>query len=126
MVADMKRGFTILVVIIAVFAGQNAMGQGTQSDFPAFEDASIELNNRIEIYPNPAVDYINIEIRESKLVETRIVLHNIIGNKIEIHPEKITDNKFRIDVKELPPGYYLLSIKDPVIDFNRTYKFLKR
>ena len=97
-----------------------------QSDFPAFENTSFEVENRIEIYPNPAVEYLNIEIKESSLTNTQIVLHNIIGNQIEILPEKIRDNKYRIDVKDLSPGYYLLSIKDPAADFSKTYKFLKR
>ena len=119
----MKKGFTILIVLIIAFAAPKAFAQ---SDFPAFGDASLESENRIEIYPNPAVEYINIEIKESKLTNTHIVLHNIIGNKIEIIPEKINDNKYRIEVKDLSPGYYLLSIKDPTIDFNKTYKFLKR
>jgi len=122
----MKKGLTILFVLVAVAAGQKAFAQGTQSDFPAFGNASLELENRIEIYPNPAVEYINVEIRESKLTNTRLVLHNIIGNQIEIVPEKINDSKYRIDVKDLPPGYYLLSIKDPGIEFSKTFKFLKR
>ena len=122
----MKRGLAILFVLFTAFAVQTAMAQGAQSDFPAFGNASTELESKIEIYPNPAVEYLNIEIKESKLVETHIVLHNIIGNKIEIYPEKVADNKYRLEVKDLPPGYYLLSIKDPVNDFNKTYKFLKR
>jgi len=122
----MKRGLTIFLILFTAIAANFAWAQGSQSDFPSFGNASLEVNNKIEIYPNPAVDYINIEIRESKLTETHIVLHNIIGNKIEILPEKIAGNKYRLEVKDLPPGYYLLSIKDPANDFNRTYKFLKR
>lgn len=119
----MKKGITILTVLIIAFAAPKAF---SQSDFPAFGSTSLETENRIEIYPNPAVEYINIEIKESKLTNTRIVLHNIIGNEIEIVPEKINDNKYRVDVKNLSPGYYLLSIKDPSIEFSKTYKFLKR
>ena len=118
----MKKGLTILFgVVIAIIASHETFAQ---SDFPEFGQSQLE--NRIELYPNPAVDYINIEIKESRLVETHIVLHNIIGNEIEIMPEKITENKYRLDVKDLQPGYYLLSIKDPVSDFTKTYKFLKR
>jgi len=119
----MKKGFTILIVLMIAIATPKAFAQ---SDFPEFQSSSLELENRIEIYPNPAVEYVNIEIKESKLTNTRIVLHNIIGNQIEILPEKINDNKYRIDVKDLAPGYYLLSIKDPSIEFSKTYKFLKR
>ena len=112
-----------MTLLVLAFATPKAFAQ---SDFPAFENTSFELENRIEIYPNPAVDFVNIEIKESSLTNTQIVLHNIIGNKIEIIPEKIMDNKYRIDVKDLSPGYYLLSIKDPAVEFSKTYKFLKR
>ena len=92
----------------------------------AFEEASITEKNRIELYPNPAVSYINIQIRESELSNPQFVLYSIIGNEIKIEPEVISDNKFRIELKELPAGYYLLSIKDSKTNFKRTYKFLKR
>ncbi len=106
-------------------AAGTSYSQG-QGDFLDFSDASLEVKNRIELYPNPATEYINVEIKESDLISTYIILHNIIGNSIVIHPEKISENKYRIDVKELPAGYYLLSVKDPATKFNRTYKFLKR
>ena len=97
-----------------------------QGDFRKFNDASLEVKNRIELYPNPATEYITVEIRESELINTFIVLHNILGNSIRIEPEKLSENKYRIEVKDLRNGYYLLSVKDPATNFNRTYKFLKR
>ena len=117
------KGFKIFFVLVIAFASHKALAQ---SDFPTFGDTALESENHIEIYPNPAVEYINIEIKDSNLTNTKIVLHNIIGNQIEVLPEKISDNKYRIEVKDLSPGYYLLSIKDPVIDFKKTYKFMKR
>ena len=124
----MKKGIIILTVLMIFgLTSHQVMAQGSQSDFPQFDGVSLELKNRIEIYPNPAVDYLTVEIKESDLKDTQIILHSIIGNKIVIHPEKILDNnKYRIDVKNLPPGYYLLSVKDPATIFSRTYKFLKR
>jgi len=111
------------MVAVGTSYSQGHQGQG---DFLDFGDASLEVKNRIELYPNPAVEYINVEIKESDLKSTFIILHNIIGNIIEIKPEKVSENKYRLDIKDLPAGYYLLSVKDPATKFYRTYKFLKR
>ncbi len=116
----------LLFTLIALLGAAGTSYSQGQGDFLDFSDASLEVKNRIELYPNPATEYINVEIKESDLISTYIILHNIIGNSIVIHPEKISENKYRIDVKELPAGYYLLSVKDPATKFNRTYKFLKR
>ena len=120
-----RKYIGILTFAALILTAGISFGQG-QGDFAEFSDASLEVKNRIELYPNPATEYINVEIRESELTSTFIVLHNIIGNSIKIKPEKLSENKYRIEVKDLPAGYYLLSIKDPGTNFNRTYKFLKR
>ncbi len=120
----MKYLVYIVLFIALALPGLSVAQSG--SGLLAFEEDSFTKKNRIELYPNPAVDYINIEIRESELSNPQFVLYSIIGNKIKIELELISDNKFRIELKNLPAGYYLLSIKDPKINFNRTYKFLKR
>jgi len=92
----------------------------------AFINFNTESVNKVELYPNPATNYLTIEIKNSKLVKPYILLHSIIGNSIKIETDKISDNKYRIEVKDLPNGYYLLSVKDPGTKFSRTYKFLKK
>lgn len=93
------------------------------NDFVSFSE---DLSNKIELYPNPAVDYLTIEIKDSKLVKPSILLHNILGVSIQVETEKISDSKFRIEVRNLPDGYYLVSVKDPGTKFNKTYKFIKK
>ena len=123
----MKKIKYIGLLTIAVFllTAGISFGQG-QGNSLEFNDASLEVKNRIELYPNPATEYITVEIKESELINTFFVLHNIIGNSIKIHPEKLSENKYRIEVRDFPAGYYLLSVKDPATKFNKTYKFLKR
>jgi len=120
----MKKLFYILLIVRITGPGLSFAQSG--DEFNSFDNFPRELKNRVEIYPNPAIDYISVEIKESELSNTQFVLHSIIGNKLTIRAEKISNNKYRIELKNLPPGYYLLSIKDPKINFNRTYKFLKR
>lgn len=123
----MKKRQNIGLLTFAVFLITSSVSFGqSQGDFPEFNVATLEVKNRIELYPNPTTEYITVEIMESELISTLIVIHDIIGNSIKIQPEKISENKYRIEVKEFPAGYYLLSVKDPGTKFNRTYKFLKR
>jgi hypothetical protein len=81
--------------------------------------------NRIEIYPNPAVENIFIKIENSELEKVEFELFNIIGNSLDIEPEEITKNHFKIKVEEFPAGYYLLIVKDPITRFNQAFKFHK-
>ncbi len=96
------------------------------TDFPQFGNELLTLENKIEIYPNPSTDYLNITIHNSTLENTKLLIHNIIGSKYEVTIVKKDIDTYQIDVRDLPPGYYLLSIKDPGEDFNQTFKFLKR
>jgi len=122
----MKKLFYILLIAGITGPGLSFAQSGDGNEFNSLNNFPREIKNRVEIYPNPAIDYISVEIKESELSNTQFGLYSIIGNKLTISAEKVSDNKYRIDLKTLPPGYYLLSIKDPKINFNRTYKFLKR
>lgn len=95
-------------------------------DFPSFNNEYLNRKNIVEIYPNPSIDFLNVQIKESELIDTELVIYNIIGNKFELEIEETGNQQYRIDVRDLPPGYYLLSIKDTPTDFSKTYKFLKR
>ncbi len=114
-----KKILPSLIVVLMTTSFGFAQGQ----DFISFSD---DLSSKIELYPNPATEYLTIEIQNSKLDKPFILLHNIIGNAIQIEVEKVSEDKFRIEVKDLPNGYYLVSIKDPGTKFNKTYKFIKK
>jgi type IX secretion system substrate protein len=104
------------------------LGSYAQSgqDFSSFGNELLVQKNRVEIYPNPSVDYLNVQIENSDLRKTVLIVHNIIGSKIEVTAEKVGADQYRLDVRDLPKGYYLLSIKDASSNFSKTYKFLKR
>lgn len=115
----------IIAILVFVFAGLGAFAQ-TATDFPQFGNELLTLENKIEIYPNPSTDFLNITIHNSTLESTKVIVHNIIGSKFETNVEEIDVNTYQVDVRDLPPGYYLVSIKDPSEDFSQTFKFLKR
>ncbi|MEX2336615.1 MAG: T9SS type A sorting domain-containing protein [Fulvivirga sp.] len=92
-----------------------------------FDDESLEPKvNNIKLFPNPTTDFLRVRIENSTLTEANFTVHNIIGNKIDVEIEPVGENEFRIKVKDLVPGYYLLAIRDKQGYFKEAYKFLKR
>ena len=90
-----------------------------------FQNNESQRDIKIEIFPNPTTEYLNIHVKGTDERPT-FHLHNIIGNEVKVEFEKMGDNRYRINVENLAPGYYLLAIKEPTTKFSRTLKFLKR
>lgn len=112
--------FTCLIFSFSSF------GQGDRNEAVAyFQNDQVLEKNKIEIYPNPAVENIFVKIENSELQKVEFELFNIIGNSLSIKPEEISKNNFKINVDEFPAGYYLLIVKDPVTRFNQAFKFHK-
>ena len=80
----------------------------------------------ISIYPNPAVDFIEVNLDHLSTNKTKVTLYNIIGNEIKADTEILDEHKLRIKVKEFSAGYYFIAIRDEEYNFKGTYKFLKR
>ncbi|MBK6815739.1 MAG: T9SS type A sorting domain-containing protein [Chitinophagales bacterium] len=84
-----------------------------------FESGSIELTNLIvNIYPNPASDYILIELDQKCIGNISIL--NLVGNVI-VNME-INSLNIRIDLTGLPEGIYFLDIQT---DTDRVVKKIK-
>lgn len=90
-----------------------------------FSNKAMDLDNKIQIYPNPAVEFLIVEIDNDDLTDAKFEMHSIIGNKIQIKPINLGDGRFRIPVKDLSTGYYFLVIKDDATRFKKAYRFLK-
>ncbi len=80
--------------------------------------------SKISIYPNPAVEYIVVELDQS-LQGATVELSSMLGNKIFIEPEELGIGKYRIFLKDFATGYYFLIVKDENTRFKKAYKFLK-
>ncbi len=89
------------------------------------ETPSLELRNQIEVYPNPAVEFLIIEIKDSDLSKVEFEMHSIIGNTIKIEPEEVAKDTYKISVKSFNSGYYFLIVKDEYTRFKKAIKFLK-
>lgn len=116
---------TALSALILTFNGTSLFAQSGEID--RFKDSSLEKKlNEVRMFPNPTADYLSVKINNSTLAETSFAVHNIIGNVIDVPVEIVAKNEYRLRVKDLAPGYYLLAIRDDQGYFKETYKFLKR
>ncbi len=121
----MEKFKIILISALFVMVGFASKAQ-TDRAYPSFSSEDLVIENKIQIYPNPSIDFLKITIEQSTLTDPQIVIHSIIGSKIEVFTEKTSSNEFVVDVKNLPAGYYLVAVKDASTGFSETYKFLKR
>ncbi len=87
------------------------------------------VNTKIEVkaYPNPVVDELFIETPEGMNVkELSIRIFSLIGTEMKISKEVENSTKVRIDFKNFPPGYYLISIRDEVSRKTDSIRILKK
>jgi hypothetical protein len=84
------------------------------------EDNSIFVSSKINIYPNPATDKINVNISLNSYSDIEITLFNSIGNIVYNTLVKDKKQIFKtIDVENINKGIYFLEIKT---DRNKTIK----
>jgi hypothetical protein len=84
------------------------------------------LINTVSIFPNPAIEFLNVKFEEPIAKTARLTIHNVIGNIVDVESETIDEHEIRLKVKDLPVGYYLLAVRDEESNSRSTLKFLKR
>jgi hypothetical protein len=118
----LKRILTAWIILLAaslqVFA-QDGDSLRVQSETPDFFKS-------IHLFPNPAVEYVNVKVDHVNASDIRVTLHNIIGNEMSIETEIIDEHTLRVRVKDFPVGYYLLALRDKNSRHSGTFKFVKR
>ncbi|HLF36068.1 MAG TPA: T9SS type A sorting domain-containing protein [Cyclobacteriaceae bacterium] len=124
----MKRFIPVVICLFLSISAASA--QSVLENDRAPRAVSFQADNsiprpRIDVFPNPAIENIFVRIETGDLGKVEFELFNIIGTSIKIETEEIEKDYFRIGVKELPAGYYLLMVKDPVKRFNQAFKVHK-
>ena len=84
------------------------------------------IGSAIQVYPNPAIDYVNVKFDHLDSDNVRLSLHNIIGNEMEAEQEVLGPHEVRIRLKDFAAGYYLVAVRDEETNFMGTYKFVKK
>ena len=118
------RFIRLVLMILLVSAFQLALAQ-SQPDQPIAE----RNPKLVQLFPNPTLpstEYLHVKVEEFPAEKVALTIHNIIGNKMEIETEIVSEHELRVRVKDLASGYYLLAIKNEETNFRGIYKFLKR
>jgi hypothetical protein len=124
----MRIGKSTLTLTVGLFAMSATYAQGLPGPMFGSQNARqklIDFPATVQLFPNPANEVVNIIFEIPCARRVKIVLYSIIGNSIDVWTERASDLELQITIKELPPGYYLLSIYDPETNFKSTLKFLK-
>lgn len=127
----MRKFFTSTILVIALsltasLAQNSPVASESNPELPEFSKKTLRIDDRVELYPNPTSDFLNVTIQETELEKVEFELYNIIGNSLRLNIEEVSHQKYKINVKDFNSGYYLLVIKDPITRFNQVFKFQKQ
>lgn len=118
--------FVKLVFVVLLLSGFQLTSAQSQAEGPQSVSQEINLTKSVHLFPNPATEFVDVQLDHFPAEKVSLTVHNIIGNKLEVETEILDENIIRVRVKDLASGYYLLAIKDEESKFRGTYKFLKR
>ena len=114
------KAFTGIVFFILISVGAHAQFGGDNELSFKYPMNNDEIS--VELFPNPTSDYLNVEILSlDEVSQIGFKIYNILGSPVNVEVEQINGRRYRLNVKDIAPGYYLLSIND-----EKAYKFLKR
>lgn len=114
----------ILTLTLTLTGAVCAQSMEVASEDPPFSEEGFQ-RNIIDIYPNPAVHFLIVNVKNSTLENTELEIHSIIGNQMPINVLDLGKGKYLISVENFATGYYFLVVKDEKTRFKQAYKFLK-
>jgi len=117
---------SLLMVLLMAFAF-HVYSQSREDGKPSlpYGTERAEIHEDIQLYPNPAPEYVHIRLGALKSSNVKLSVLNVIGSELNPEVESVNDHEMRVRVKELAPGYYFLTVKDEASRFKGIYKFLK-
>ena len=83
-----------------------------------FMDNSIETSKELLLYPNPANDILNIELKSEQSLNTQIEILDFEGNIL--FSEKTSDSKKEINTSNIKAGLYILKVTNKNINHTET------
>lgn len=112
--------------IVETFTSSNAiLTQGFhQADISVSPNDLVEIGGlEVDVYPNPAGEYVNIDMTTGEIKRITIELYNLDGKKVMIKQDFIIENERQLHLKDIPSGTYILKIIHQ--DKAKTYKIVK-
>ncbi len=78
----------------------------------------------LDVYPNPAIDYIFVKFTDKVASKATIEVRSFIGNKMKAKTAIESSNLVKVDIADMPAGHYYLLIT--IDGANNLKKFVKR
>lgn len=110
----------LLTMVSLVVLGQEGTGR------VSLDPEAVYATRGVQLYPNPATEYLIVKLNDPIAHNVKLAMHSVIGNVLDFEREQVNEFEVRLQVKDLPAGYYFLSINDEESGFRASYKFLKR
>jgi len=122
----MKKSLQLLIaaVLLCLFMVPQVQAGALQplSNGPLPAEASIK---GVEYYPNPAAEYINVDLRATTVKNARFEVFSIIGNKVTVPVLRAGSGVYKMNLRGLANGYYMIMIKDVDNNQSQTIRFQK-
>ena len=77
----------------------------------------------MNVYPNPAVDVLNVEITNANFKQSEVSIFNVSG--VEVMNNNMMGNKKSLDIQKLSSGVYFVRVSNMETGFVNTVKFVK-
>ena len=125
--ATNKLSWTIGEPIIETISNTaNQLTQGIQQGFWDITTVVDNTENRIKItlYPNPATDYVNLEVPIQENQVFSYQLYDLYGKCLQ--NDKITSTITKINLNTYPVTLYILNVISPDKKLLKSFKLLKK
>lgn len=120
------RLYRLALLLFFGAAAHVSAAQSQQEPAPLAEMQEVNVIRSVNIFPNPATEFVYVEVEHFPADRVELTVHTIIGNELKVETEVVSETTLRVFVKDLAAGYYMLAVKDEGSNFRGTYKFLKR
>ena len=87
------------------------------------DDSFDEIKFKVNVYPNPATEYINIKLEEMSEMKMMMYLTDLTGRMIEAR--MLSSIETRLEFNSNAPGKYILNITSEDGKVNESFKIVK-
>jgi len=93
-------------------SNQGSVSQGVQQAYDVMTglDDMEGLDLLLHVFPNPAEDYIQLQIALSSIEDLSYLLYDVHGRLLD--QNRVTEYLMLIPLNEYPPGNYFLEVRD--------------
>jgi hypothetical protein len=73
-------------------------------------DPEFTIIEKLDVYPNPADDYIFVKLEKEVELEVKLEVMSFIGSKMNTSSEKIEKNLYKLNIRNIPSGHYYVMV----------------